>query len=134
MEKTPSFESRESKNEITPETVLAEIRSRFSSSRELYNHVKEMVDKNYAMKIGGPRNTQEAADAVLHRLASVRRGGVMEFDSKIGMGNREDITSEEAERTFKSGALLGLLTASIYYGEATFISKDGKVLSEPVEM
>lgn len=128
-EKPPSLESKESAP-ITHESVLADIRSRFSNSRELYNHVKEMVDKNFAMRMAEPTTSREAADAVLQRLASIRRGGMKSFMS--GMSD-EDTTVEDAERSFKAGALLGMLTSSVYHGEATFISKDGKVLSEAQE-
>jgi hypothetical protein len=133
MEKPHSFESKESAP-ITPESVQAEIRSRFSDSRELYNYVKKMVDDNHAMRMGKPKTSYEAADAVLHRLASYRRRGVQPDGMPIEQLQDEEVGQEDVEKAFKAGALLGLLTASVYHGEATFIDGEGEVSSDPINM
>ena len=93
-----------------------------------------MVDKNYAKSFGKPKSPRDAMDAVLHRLASYRRRGTQIDGVPFENIDDEQADKESVENAFKSGALLGLLVASVYYGEATFISKEGEVLSEPVEM
>lgn len=93
-----------------------------------------MVDKNYAMSTDKPETPSQAADVVLDRLASYRRRGTQIDGIPFEHVVAEQVDKESVENAFKSGALLGLLASSVYYGEATFISKEGQVLPEPMEM
>ncbi len=141
MEKQPSIENKEGVP-ITPESVLLEIRSRFSNSRELANQIRERDESNYANVSGEIKTSKDAAERVLERLARIRHRAVLLdtghpfYNSKYPLETDldEDVGIKEVVEAFKSGQRLGMLISAVYYGEATFIGNDGSLLSEPVNM
>lgn len=111
---------------ITPESVAAEIRSRFTNANEFRNTILERFRGNYPRRCDVPRDVNWAMSLVVDQLVGLHSGQIKDnrWSHTYNYQNSPEKVKDNVSGIYSLGQRLGLLIALVYYGEVTFISQD----------